>query len=221
MKIYLNFLKMNKKGNLASILSKKELIIAIIFLLIIGSWAWSNSGADTTPLENNQKLISEELGIKTDSIIRKLDSQNSALYLLNKNLESLDNTKADKTAVQNIQIKVNQLNNNYEAINKNVEEIKETIKVIEPSYVQNIDLKDMRTYINIFNFRLIINFFIAISLSLLAVEGFKIVGSFFSYAKATNNWDIKNYLKYKKTNKIHKIVKKIETHNYYKKQKNK
>jgi hypothetical protein len=204
-----------KKENIVSILSKKELIIFIIIVIFVGLWAVSQNSTDLTPVEETQKKISQELGQKTDSIIEKLDNQNTALYLLNQNVKNLDNNKADKTTVQNIQYEVNNLNSNYEKISSDISEIKNTIKTIEPSYVQNIDLKDFRTYINIFNFRLILNFFIAVSLSLLAVEGIKIFGDFFSYANKTKNWSIQNYIHYRKTNNLHKLVEKVKIHHHY------
>jgi len=119
-------------------------------------------------------------------------------------------TKVDKETVESLKYQVMDLSTSIEEnnkqisqINSDVNEIKETVKIIEPSYVQNIDLNDLRTYINIFNFRLILNFFIAVSLSLLAIEGIKFFGDFFSYAKSTNNWDVKNYLEYRRINKFH------------------
>ena len=154
---------MNNRANF-KILSKPNLIYFIIVFLIFGFWAFSQNKTDLTPVEETQNQISAELGTKTDTIIESLDSQRRAISFLNTNIKDLEKSKVDKDTENSLKYEVMDLSSNLEEnnkriqqINSDVNEIKATVKSIEPSYVQNIDLKDLRTYINIF--RLFINFY--------------------------------------------------------------
>ena len=128
--------------------------------------------------------------------------------LLNENVGELQKTKANEDSVNQISLDVQNIKTNLEMtntdlnnVNTRLTSIEESIKIIEPSYVQNVDIKDLRTYINILNFRLVVNFFIALSISLFAVELIKFFGDFLSFGYSTKNYNLKNYLSYRKIRK--------------------
>jgi hypothetical protein len=171
---------MNKKGNIG--IPSNRAILAIIFILvIIGVIYVSTKNIDISPLEENQQKISDELSQKTDTIVQTVNNQKTAIDLLNKNMEILEN-KVDTNSQE-------------------LQQIGEDIKTIEPTSVQNVDINDLRTYFNIFNFRLVINFFVALSLSLFSIELIKIFGDFLSFTKHSNNPTWNNYWAYRKYKK--------------------
>lgn len=198
----------NKKGDLFSILSKKELVIGIIILAILLFGGVFYGNIKESLFQSNQKQIIEELKGNINSLIGALDSIKGSVLLLNQNVGELQKTKASEESVKQISTEVQNIKTNLELTNTNLNnantrltEIEESIKIIEPSYVQNVDIKDLRTYINILNFRLVINFFIALSISLFAVELIKFFGDFLSFGYSTKNYNLKSYFSFRKIRK--------------------
>jgi len=171
---------MNKKGNIG-IPTNRAILFIILAIVIIGALYVSTKKIDTTPLEKNQEKINDELSQKTDTIVQTVNNQKSAIDLLNQNIAIL-NTKIDLNT-------------------QNIQKISEDIKTIEPTSVQNTDIKNLTTIFNIFNYRLIINFFVALSLSLFAIELIKIFGDFYSFTKQGYNPTWNNYWAYRKYRK--------------------
>jgi len=171
---------MNNKGNIG-IFSNRAIIIGGVILILIILGVIGSKNIDISPLEENQQKISDELSQKTDTIVQTVNNQKTAIDLLNKNMEILEN-KVDTNSQE-------------------LQQIGEDIKTIEPTSVQNVDIKDLRTYFNILNFRLVINFFVALSLSLFSIELIKIFGDFLSFTKQSNNPTWNNYWAYRKYKK--------------------
>ena len=215
-----------KKGDLFSILAKKELVIIIIVLavLLFGGVFYGN--IKESLFQSNQKQIIEELKGNINSLTSSLDSIKSSILLLNQNVGELQTTKANEetvkqisSEVQNIKTNLDLTNGNLYNVNSRLTAIEESIQIIEPTSVQNIDVKDLRTYVNIFNFRLVINFFIALSISLFAVELIKFFGDFLSFGYSTKNYNLKNYLSYRKVRKETQIKLYQEHHHKHEPQK--
>lgn len=174
-------------------------------LLLVFSLFW-NKPVDISPIQENQEKISLELQTKTDSILSSLNLQRDAINLLNQNIVLLEKNKASDESVKALQSEVLILTRNIEnngrqieLIHSQMQSIEENIKIIEPSYVQNVDMRDLRSTINIFNFRLIINFFIALTISLFTLEVLKFFGDFLSFAYYTKNRNLRAYIDYKKS----------------------
>lgn len=206
---------MNKKGDLFTILSKKEVIIgALILISIILIYSFVIPYFNQTKFQSNQKQIIDELKGNVNTLTGSIDEVKTSVLLLNQNVAELEKTKANEVSVNAVLLEVYTINSNLEKTNENLEtvnkrltSVEEDIKLIEPNYTQNVDIKDMRTYFNIFNFRLVLNFFVALSLSLFAFEFIKFFGDFFSYGYLTKNYNLKAFIRYRKSKKHDEIRK--------------
>lgn len=171
---------MNKKANIG-IPSNRAFIIGGIIVVLIILGVIGSKNIDISPLEKNQQKINDELSQKTDTIVQTVNNQKTAIDLLNQNMVIL--------------------NNKIDTNSQNLQKVSEDVKTIEPTSVQNIDINNLRTYFNIFNFRLVVNFFIALSLSLFSIELIKIFGDFLSFTKQSNNPTWNNYWAYRRYKK--------------------
>ena len=198
---------MHKKGQ-ASI-PPNYMVGIIIIIVLLGLFFLLKS--DLSPIQENQNKIISELE-STDSIINALNSQKHTLTLLNQDIALLEKNKASEESVKVLQSDVRALNRNIEnnnrileSIGNQMQSIEETITIIEPSHVQNIDVINFRTLINILNFRLAINFFIALTV----FELIKVFGDFLSFGNYTKIWNIKTYFEFRRRNKNHQLNQKI------------
>ena len=203
---------MNKKGDFR-IPSNRELIFIVIgFLVLVAIGIPLYNYINQNLFQQNQAQIINELKGNINTLTGSIDGIKTSVLLLNQNVGELEKTKANEATVKEVSVQVQKLNANLEKTNSNLEtvntrltSVENNIKVIEPNYTQNIDLKDMRTYVNIFNFRLVLNFFIALSISLFAFEFVKFFGDFFSFGYLTKSYDLKAFISYRKSKKHNEI----------------
>ncbi|MFH0874778.1 MAG: hypothetical protein V1859_02485 [archaeon] len=198
---------MNRKANI-SIFSNRAMIVIVAFIVLIILGIIGTKNIDLTPITRNQDEISQELRSKTDTIIGSIDSQKNAIQMLNEKVTIMETNQIKDTTIKDIRTEIFSLktqveenNNQIQSISNRVSAVEENVKIIEPSYVQNIDTKDLRTFINIFNFRLILNFFIALSFSLVGIELVKIFGDFYSYSRNSKDYNIENYWQFRNQRK--------------------
>lgn len=176
---------MNKKGDIFTILTKKEVVIFAIIVLLFAVGIPIYNNIKQSYFQNNQKQVIDELKTNMNTLTGTLESTKNSILILNDNIGKIDN-------------KVSSLDQNVIKVNQKIDKLEETVKTIEPTSVQNTDISNLTTIFNIFNFRLIINFFIALSLSLFSIELIKIFGDFISFTKYSQNhtWNKNTWKKY-------------------------